>query len=376
MNLAPLITELRGLIQSARHAAATTVNTLQVLTNFEIGRRIVEHEQKGEKRAEYGAELLKELSVRLTEEFGKGFSKANLEYMRRFYLEWRQRDPQIAQKPSGQFATPANWAEGFCTIWAKSADAVCGIGNSCEGVAEIAFHPELVPLRPAAHHQGSRRAQFLRNRGRPGRLVVAGAETPERLLSLRTSRSQPRQGRRPPTRGRGASHRQAGGPAQGTLRPRVPRPRRKGRLFRIRPGNRHHRPARTVPARTRQGLSLRGPPEALHLRRGPLLRRSRLLQPPAALLRAHRPQARQAHPPGSRADADVCELLRPLREDCPTRTPPSASSSAKKRKTPSSNSPCPRTPTSTPGNTSSTCPPRKLLRQKLLDWVREQETGV
>ena len=95
---------MRALIQSARHAAATSVNSLQVLTNFEIGRRIVEHEQKGAERAEYGAELLKELSARLTEEFGRGFSKANLEYMRRFYLEWRYRDPHIAQKPSGQFA--------------------------------------------------------------------------------------------------------------------------------------------------------------------------------------------------------------------------------------------------------------------------------
>ena len=62
-ELGPLVTELRSLIQSARRAAATTVNTLQVLTNFEIGRRIAEHEQKGEKRAEYGAELLKELSA-------------------------------------------------------------------------------------------------------------------------------------------------------------------------------------------------------------------------------------------------------------------------------------------------------------------------
>ena len=108
-ELAPLITELRGLIQSARHAVATTVNTLQVLTNFEIGRRIVEHEQKGAERAEYGKELLKELSVRLTEEFGKGFSKANLEYMRRFYLEWRHRDQRIAQKPSGQFHGDDIW---------------------------------------------------------------------------------------------------------------------------------------------------------------------------------------------------------------------------------------------------------------------------
>lgn len=105
-ELGPLIAEVRNLIQSARHAAATTVNTLQVLTNFEIGRRIVEYEQKGEKRAEYGARMLKELSARLTEEFGKGFSKANLEYMRRFYLEWQHRDSRIAQKPSGQFTPP------------------------------------------------------------------------------------------------------------------------------------------------------------------------------------------------------------------------------------------------------------------------------
>jgi hypothetical protein len=94
-ELGPLIAEVRNLIRSARHAAATTVNTLQVLTNFEIGRRIVEYEQKGEKRAEYGAELLKELSVRLTAEFGKGFSERNLEYMRKFFLLWRDRPVPI-----------------------------------------------------------------------------------------------------------------------------------------------------------------------------------------------------------------------------------------------------------------------------------------
>lgn len=91
IELGPLITELRGLIQSARRAAATTVNTLQVLTNFEIGRRIVEHEQKGEKRAGYGKELLKTLSAQLTEEFGRGFSEDNLSRMRNFYLVWKDR---------------------------------------------------------------------------------------------------------------------------------------------------------------------------------------------------------------------------------------------------------------------------------------------
>ena len=67
-DLNALVTEVRGLIQSARHAAATTVNTLQVLTNFEIGRHIIEHEQRGAARAAYGKELLKELSAHLTDE--------------------------------------------------------------------------------------------------------------------------------------------------------------------------------------------------------------------------------------------------------------------------------------------------------------------
>ena len=100
-ELAPLITELRGLIHSARHAVATTVNTLQVMTNFEIGRRIVVHEQKGAERAEYGKELLKELSLRLSEEFGKGFSLTNLKLMRQFCIEYRNR---IAQPLSDQYS--------------------------------------------------------------------------------------------------------------------------------------------------------------------------------------------------------------------------------------------------------------------------------
>src|SRR6266436_4785879 len=90
-SFGPLISGVRSLLQSARRAAAASVNTLQTLNNFENGRRIVEHEQKGATRAEYGAALLKELSARLTEEFGRGFSRANLEYMRKFSLTWQNR---------------------------------------------------------------------------------------------------------------------------------------------------------------------------------------------------------------------------------------------------------------------------------------------
>lgn len=105
-ELAPLITELRGLIQSARHSIATTVNTLQVLTNFEIGRRIVEHEQKGAERAEYGKELLKVISAQLAKEFGNGFSERNLENMRKFFLLWRERLPEFSQTPSAKLSQP------------------------------------------------------------------------------------------------------------------------------------------------------------------------------------------------------------------------------------------------------------------------------
>jgi len=97
--LQPLLAEVRQLIHSARRGAAAVVDTLQVLTNFEIGRRILEHEQKGEKRAAYGAELLKGLSVALTQEFGPGYSLTNLKLMRRFFFEYRSR---IGQTPSDQ----------------------------------------------------------------------------------------------------------------------------------------------------------------------------------------------------------------------------------------------------------------------------------
>jgi predicted nuclease of restriction endonuclease-like (RecB) superfamily len=80
---------------------ARGVDLLQVCTNYEIGRRIVEQEQKGADRAEYGANLLNELSAKLSAEFGNGFSRSNLGYMRRFYLAYPDRLPAISQTLSG-----------------------------------------------------------------------------------------------------------------------------------------------------------------------------------------------------------------------------------------------------------------------------------
>jgi len=80
------VQEIKTLLQSARAKAYQNINEIMTKTYFEIGKRIVEEEQKGKNRAEYGKELLKNLSIELTKEFGKGFSVRNLEQMRKFYL--------------------------------------------------------------------------------------------------------------------------------------------------------------------------------------------------------------------------------------------------------------------------------------------------
>jgi len=118
-GLTTLLTEVRQLIQSSRRGVSTVVDTFQVMTNFEIGRRIVEHEQKGAKRAAYGAELLKELSARLKAEFGKGFSEDNLSNMRRFFLTWTDRVAQISETASGKLVG----AEILQTVSEKSETA-------------------------------------------------------------------------------------------------------------------------------------------------------------------------------------------------------------------------------------------------------------
>ncbi len=97
-----LLEQVRGLIRAARKSAATAINSLQVITSYEIGRMIVEHEQKGAQRAEYGKLVLKALSERLTTEFGRGFSRTNLKNMRLFFLAYRHRTPPIGQMASGQ----------------------------------------------------------------------------------------------------------------------------------------------------------------------------------------------------------------------------------------------------------------------------------
>ena len=81
-----LLSDLSGLLEQSRRASARTVNAFMTATYWEIGRRIVEFEQGGEKRAGYGEELLARLADDLATRFGRGFSRQNLQRFRLFYL--------------------------------------------------------------------------------------------------------------------------------------------------------------------------------------------------------------------------------------------------------------------------------------------------
>ena len=80
-----LVGSIGELLEAARRASARTVNAFMTATYWEVGRRIVEFEQRGEKRAGYGEELLARLADDLTTRFGRGFSRQNLQRFRQFY---------------------------------------------------------------------------------------------------------------------------------------------------------------------------------------------------------------------------------------------------------------------------------------------------
>lgn len=108
-----LYTQVSELIQEARKQVASQVNTALLATYWNVGRLIVEDEQNSEHRAEYGKQVLKELSKRLTEAFGKGFSRANLQWMRLLYLKY-----PICQTLSSKLS----WSH-YCELLGISDDA-------------------------------------------------------------------------------------------------------------------------------------------------------------------------------------------------------------------------------------------------------------
>lgn len=79
---------IKTLMDKARNEVAREVNNILVQTYWEIGRIIVEDEQGHSERAEYGKELINDLSRQLTREYGRGFSRSNLQNMRNLYLSY------------------------------------------------------------------------------------------------------------------------------------------------------------------------------------------------------------------------------------------------------------------------------------------------
>lgn len=90
------------LLDTARRTAARSINALMTASYWEVGRRIVEAEQQGKRRAGYGEQLIERLASDLTQRFGRGFSRQNLQQMRSFFLGW-----PIRQTLSGE-SSPAS----------------------------------------------------------------------------------------------------------------------------------------------------------------------------------------------------------------------------------------------------------------------------
>lgn len=113
-NYQSLITDIGTLLNRGREQVAQTANTILVQTYWLIGRHIVEFEQNGQDKAEYGSNLLERLSKDLTKLYGKGFSRSNLFHIRMFYLKF----PKI-QTVSGQFEMPV-----FTLSWSHYAEII------------------------------------------------------------------------------------------------------------------------------------------------------------------------------------------------------------------------------------------------------------
>ena len=118
-----LIEQIGGLLQSGRQKAIQSVNTILVQTYWQIGRYIVEFEQHGNERAEYGTQLFERLSKDLTTAYGKGFGRSNLLYMRKLYLSF-----QI----SGTLSHKLTWSHYYEILKADSELEIGFYSKQCE----------------------------------------------------------------------------------------------------------------------------------------------------------------------------------------------------------------------------------------------------
>jgi len=95
------------ILEKSKVEVVRHVNSSMILAYWQIGKEIVEEIQKGSNRAEYGKQVLEELSFKLNAQYGKGFSVSNLKYFRAFFLLYSDRLPEIRHKPCGESVKPS-----------------------------------------------------------------------------------------------------------------------------------------------------------------------------------------------------------------------------------------------------------------------------
>lgn len=118
----PLFMSVKALIEESRSQVVRNVNTVMIHTYFHIGKMIVHEQQNGNERAEYAEEIVAALSRSLSAEYGKGYSKRNLDYFKQFYLLYRDRIVQspIAQSESGEIPKSLiSFSEHFKVSWTQ-----------------------------------------------------------------------------------------------------------------------------------------------------------------------------------------------------------------------------------------------------------------
>lgn len=116
----PLFSRVVSILEQARGNVLRAVNSNMVIAYWLIGHEIVQALQGGDERAEYGKQVLQQLSQRLAEQYGKGFSVTTLRYFRTFYLAYADRDIEIQHPTGAESKTPAQGTRKQRPLGAKS----------------------------------------------------------------------------------------------------------------------------------------------------------------------------------------------------------------------------------------------------------------
>lgn len=150
-ELPPLVGRIAGIIQQARSHVRQSVNSAMVASYWEIGRLIVEHEQQGQARAEYGKRQMAELPARLSAQFGKGFNASNLRNMRRFHLAFPIREALPLELSRAHYNALARVEDRAAREWyTREAISQNGSSGALERQIGVLYYERLLSSREKA----------------------------------------------------------------------------------------------------------------------------------------------------------------------------------------------------------------------------------